>query len=70
MENLKVETLAVVVRLNNNKIHQLALKDEQIMALKAILPSLFENGLMAIMPTELEGISIDINPNFNTKNNE
>jgi hypothetical protein len=69
MSKLKVETIAVIVRLNNNKIHQVALKDEQITALKAILPSLFNDCVLAIMPTELEGITIDINENFNEYKN-
>jgi hypothetical protein len=59
MGNMIIEKLAIIVRLKNNKYHQVALTDQHIMTVKAILPSLFDNGIVALMPKEIEGVSID-----------
>jgi hypothetical protein len=67
-DDLIFDTLAVLIRTKNGKIYQAALTEEMSSALYTDLKNLyFDDGVVKIMPTELQGIEFSENPNYKPK---
>lgn len=60
LENEKqvIKVAALVVKLNNGKIYQVALTNEMSDVLLSELKYYFVGGVIQLLPNELEGISI------------
>lgn len=62
--SLQSETLAVIVKTKDGKLFQVALTDEMIDCLYIDLKNYFDGGIIKVLPDEIKGIEIGLNPNF------
>jgi hypothetical protein len=57
-ENYLFETLAVIIKTQDNKYFQVALTDEMIECLRIYLKNYFDNGIIKVLPDEIIGMEI------------
>lgn len=62
--SMQSETLAVIVKTKDGKLFQVALTDEMINCLYIDLKNYFKGGIIKVLPDEIKGIEIGLNPNF------
>ena len=60
----QLDTLAVIVKTKDDKLFQVALTEEMIDCLRIDLKNYFTDGIIKVLPDEIKGIEIGLNPNY------